>query len=67
MLKRTLVGLALLMLAQPARAACTDPCLQTYLDLKTGALFLAETKPAHTRRYIWNGWEQYRQDAKRQR
>jgi hypothetical protein len=67
-----LVGMAVLAalalyfgLAQSKANACTDPCLNAYLDLRNGDLFLSQGRPKHARRYTWTTREQYNADARR--
>lgn len=46
---------------------CTDPCLDTFIDLRDGTVFLASrgSHPPHARLYVWQGWDAYRAMLKR--
>ena len=59
MMKPTLAILALLV-ASPAMAKCTDPCLGHWLYNRNGKLVLADSRPSeHHTKYTWRGWPAY--------
>lgn len=63
---KTLLAILTLAFVAPANA-CTDPCLNQYINMKTGQIFLAESKPKHSKPYTWTGWDDYGNAVKRKR